>query len=138
MKANELMIGDWVYINANYAKGKPLRVLAAHGDGYAGPGATVVFPEPDGDEVSFPEKDIVPIPLTYDILYKNGWDIRQLTGVKTAVLKIDTKYFPVWLEWRAANKTLFIGDGLVPTPVEYVHQIQHALRLCGIEKDIEL
>lgn len=77
--------------------------------------------------------DIEPIPLTKEILEKNGFEefdgwyiyIPENTGIEIAwlgtILKIGGE----------------CGNLELPT-IEYVHQLQHALRLCGLEKEIEL
>lgn len=83
-----------------------------------------------------------PIPITAEILVKNGfkWD-----GMY-AYLEIDDTSFVTWYKHEGLvrkhyehreNKgieTIFQSSpGIV-----YVHQLQHALRLAGVEKEIEL
>lgn len=113
MKANELMIGDWVL-----AYGKKtqivwvgnIRKLAVRG-----------FPS------EFYEDEISPIPLTPEILEKNGF-----------------KFTDPWYEFGDFG-VIFNKDGIrisitgkLSIYINYVHQLQHALRLYGIEKEVEL
>ena len=139
MKARELMIGDLVYIDDPILEPNfPVRVYSVQTDGYTGPGASFLMEDDEDREAQYNENRIHPIPLTFRILERNGWRRRQLSGVDAAVFSERGTHMVVWLEWREVNKTLFIGDGLLPAPVEYVHQLQHIMRACGIEKEIEL
>lgn len=82
--------------------------------------------------------ELEPIPLTAEILEKNGF--------------VKYGYYEVWKKicddcelrvapWRFS--VIFLGNGAdqeeysAPRP-SFVHELQHALRLCGIEKEIEL
>lgn len=136
MKANELMIGDWVFIDEpnKYAGCKgTVQTLCNHrsNDGFY---LTVYI---QGDKAycntEVFNEDLRPIPLTKEILEKNGFEefggwyiyIPENTGIEIA-----------WL-----GTILKIGGecGNLELPaIEYVHQLQHALRLCGIEKEIKL
>lgn len=123
MKANELMIGDWVLYNET-----PQQIFEISGI---------------DDEVYLETEELVhqseiqPIPLTPEILEKNGFIKRRWES---------NSY--VNSESEAANICFSIGDytnlwgggdqDYVWVTVKYVHQFQHALRLCRIEKEIEL
>ena len=112
MQANELMVGDWV----DY-KGIRNRVARADLDIHH-------------------EKwiaEITPIPLTPEILEKNGFERSE-----------------VFVEWKYESDDVYMiykpfpylkiqtEECIVAFPCEYVHELQHALRLCGIEKEIIL
>lgn len=135
MKSNELMIGDWVKVIHLNKIGRVYRVDAAngHGNEYA---ALL-----DGD---FDCKDLEPIPLTPEILEKNGmnpFDIDKLTEKATAkwwhkggdffIKQYHFKHngFNPSYSFGCHNHTLIEG-------IEYVHELQHALKLCKIEKEI--
>lgn len=72
-----------------------------------------------------------PIPLTTEILEKNGFVYN---------------YLPFEQSWQQYGLSIYgttgnyhINCGMnVSMDVSNVHQLQHALRLCGIEKEIEL
>lgn len=115
MKANELMIGDWVWSVANVA---PFQV-----DAYC----LKDFIE---NEEAF-EIDIEPIPLTPEILEKNGFE--EFYGWR--ILDIDA----IEIRWTGTILEISGELGNMELPnVQYVHQLQHAFRLCGISKEIEL
>lgn len=131
MKANELMIGDWVLVKLTQ---KPTVITNIGGDS--------VY-----TEAAFPLRfdEIEPIPLTAEILEKNGFVIKKKWAqignfgdsplimwhfVDDPVLK----NYKHELELHQ-NDT---GKVHVHIPCEYVHELQHALRMCGITKEIEL
>lgn len=99
-----------------------------------------------------------PIPLTPEILEKNGF--RRAKEQETALSTVYMSPYPVRVCEAAKVKVVFYdlpicgvnvlvqieadtrsGGGvnsLHSCDIEYVHQLQHALRICGIEKEIEL
>lgn len=114
MKATELMIGDWVY---NPFTRKELRITS-------------------GRDIDLAEGlCLEPIPITIDILEKNGFHLDYPYG-----------YFQE--DKEHILELCYVGGGVIEWTIncnehtvmsfEYVHELQHALRLCGVEKDIEL
>lgn len=87
---------------------------------------------------------IEPIPITPEILEKNGFK-----GDGYAILILDEQTYldyyyyehrlrKHWCgvdEWENHSK---VNDITFKCNCYYVHELQHALRLCGIEKEIEL
>lgn len=115
MELADLMVGDWVYIS-----GKPVKITKDKLE-------MLLFID-DGSGIS-------PIPLTKDILVKNsykstqGLDFYWLDDKKHCCIK------------NYDGKRLFCykqGINDVWLIVKYVHQLQHLLQLCGIEKEITL
>ena len=128
MKANELQIGDYV----NY-RGQIIKVTSLYDKG-------------GSNEVGWSDKESVwvngrciePIPLTPEILEKNGFVLKEkemgMYGVNIAPhYTRDDVPFEVFCD-GVPFAIWFKG----PVNIEYVHQLQHALRLCGIEKEIIL
>ena len=130
MKVEELMVGDWVYRNG---KDEPMKVLTIgeHGcclgftDGYCGEA----------------EDLIEPIPLTKEILEKNGFEvfnggyyiIKVLEDDEVPTLYVWNGYDSIWVvDYCSMNKYTYIKD------CKYVHEFQHELKSCGIEKEIVL
>lgn len=123
MKANELMIGDWVL---DTRTGRPLRV------------------NPFMAELEVPEWQ--PIQLTPEILEKNGfvqdtnYPFRFFSKkvYKTRDINVDftIKGFSLW---TGDTVSIACGNGSRINRLSgYVHELQHALRLCKIEKEIVL
>lgn len=143
MKASELMIGDWVYaIDANGEK-HPCRAnnleydytnkredfcVDFYGTGY----------EAEWPDIAF---NVEPIPLTPEILEKNGFVQNPRSKSRRSHQICTDSVYISW--WRGRINILFkpfIGHSTNHVNVDgkYVHELQHALRICGIEKEIVL
>lgn len=112
LEASDLMIGDWVYCRIMNSNARIREICLGF--------CNIIT---DHEYVCF--ADLFPIPLTQEILEKNGWYFDDLV-----------------YEWYSNNKamklygkdcsSLSILDGSVV--VGYVHELQHALRLCGLNE----
>lgn len=87
---------------------------------------------------------IEPVKITPEILEKNGFEMVSDKN-KAPIYRIKWPinrdyYFSVWTGldgyWNPVGFGVTIGG--VQGDVDYVHQLQHALKLCGINKEIEL
>ena len=120
----ELMIDDWVMYNPNvfiedeYEPTKewyPMKITS-------------------GEDIELAiEGCYAPIPLTTDILEKNGFvesHINECFSLRYTLIydgiSFSLKYVRGVFQW------------LGPLDFKYVHELQHALKLCGIDKTIEL
>lgn len=121
MEANELMIGD--YLRTRFSK-KIIRVKEIK--------QSCIYTEDNGYEYN----EIEPIPITPEILEKNGW-VKNLYSVESYDNE-ELECLSLWVGEDGKNKWWWhVGVELV-TPINYVHELQHTLRLCGIEKEIIL
>lgn len=133
MKANDLMIGDWIewqYPADTSYHGK-YRVVAIEE-------TWVDFLDERNYHCSQPYNEIFPIPLTAEILEKNGFkkDVRNENYYKWNwyILEDNASY-----DMETGMVRIFKASDLTfRHPIGYVHELQHALRLCGIEKEIVL
>lgn len=134
MKANELMIDDWVY-NKNIDKPMQVYPMMISQMFRQTPGATTE------------DYNIFPIPLTKEILEKNGFKSQLLKNHLETVYAyqdvseaVANDLYALWLHQDGSFYLLLRVNGkdMVRIDVRYVHQLQHALRLCGIKKTIEL
>ena len=112
------MIGDWVQTPQG-----PRTVKQNFGvDGIY----TRLVPEYDYPE-GFGENEIAPISLTPEILEKNFPTTDEIVWWQRNPAIMDgyfhIEYAQNWIDCFSIN-------------IRYVHELQHALRLCGIEKDI--
>lgn len=140
MKANELQIGDYI----NY-RGQVIKVTSLYDKG----GSNEVGWS-DKESVWVNADNVEPIPLITEILKKNGFeteddvhfsiqgqsDILELLFVE---VPFDFYYFDIVRTEKTINKCnqrCYIDRYFAS--IDYVHQLQHALRLCGIEKEINL
>lgn len=131
MRANELMLGDWV---SHFDEGKNCVVTELRGRK-----VSVSFTNSNGKNKysePLPEMAFEPIPLTAEILGKNGFvkDKTQDGEDFYAFWSEDSEYC-IYLYLYGVYFFLFDNINM---QIKYVHQLQHALRLCSIEKEIEL
>lgn len=121
------MIGDWV----SY-KGKPHTVNGIEDN-------HLYLKNSNGCIIMALPDEINPIPITKDILTKNGFNLTDME-------EFARLYFS---DGRFVMRAMYDKDSgeqkgwgyfafNVLTIVDYIHQLQHALRLCGIDKDIVL
>ncbi len=132
MRIKDIMVGDWVIPHIFDSTLEPSKIVGIHYNSYKGKDYVDWVDCEVWDELSM--NDIEPVPLTAEILEKNGfekWDDgwciydQENTGIEVA--------------W--AGTILKIGGecgNLELSAVMYVHDLQHALRLCGIEEEITL
>lgn len=87
-------------------------------------------------------KDIVPIPLTPEILEKNGWKRTQIfiddDGLEFHTYIddercLDLQYYPQYKKFAA-----FICKQEVLSDIEYVHQLQHLLFGLDLPMDLKV
>lgn len=124
MKVTELMVGDWVYVS-----GKPVKITK---DDLA---TMLIFLDDDSK--------ISPILIIEEILVKNGFVVESCGCVWYQEHGIQEQNYlivgfrkngePRRVEVFFVNKIKAEIRGIY-----YVHQLQHLLWLCGIEKVIEL
>ena len=138
MRSKELMMGDWVSLFQGNPDGTNCNVQVTFVGEYGEIGI-----EGCEEYTSANCNLLFPIPLTPEILEKNEF-----------------KFYctDVFEEWKSKDKRITIHDEEYPNSfnkwavhvdtedmrtmgyfeITYVHELQHALRLCGINKEIEL
>jgi hypothetical protein len=123
MKANEMQIGDYV----NY-RGQIIKVTSLYDKG----GSNEVGWS-DKESVWVNADNVEPIPLTPEILEKNEIDTVFKTRYKGF-------YLEYYTEVRMIMLYVYNNGSFQPTGIgfKYVHELQHALRLCGINREIML
>lgn len=143
MKANELQIGDWVRVLPISHK------VEAHNSQVGALTRNVnntisieggYFPSWRGWSVS--EEYIEPIPLTEEILLVNGFKKVDLT-IGNYALKLEEKgkydvHTILWggvFDGRMDLEFKVMGEHIhIDKKIRYVHELQHALRLCGLDE----
>lgn len=88
---------------------------------------------PNG-EIQYADKDnIVPIPLTPEILEKNGW--KSING--KYALKIKNANYVV-LEFTEDGIYAYINEKTMLFTIKYIHELQHLLFGIGINHEMEV
>lgn len=139
LKISELSVGDWVMVewpDGERWRGRLTRLSVTGG---------VEVRCANGKHVRCSSDFISSIPITPEILEKNGWSNDGMY----AILRIDEhrhieyyyhehrlrKYCCVVDEWQNHAK---VNDITFAVHCYSVHQLQHALRLAGVDKEINL
>lgn len=136
MKTEELMIGDWVLVEEP-TETINAQILAVHKHGityetnYSGIRATNIM---SSDYIH-------PIFLTEEILVKNGF---QKLNDKTFLLKdqieieVHSTFSEVYARYEDYDRDYnSYNDCYIEIAIiHYVHELQHLLRLIGIEKEL--
>lgn len=81
-------------------------------------------------------RDLEPIPLTLEILEKNGF-VRELSDCG---IDYSSEVYKLRIIRRRNDEgwTIYANHFGLDKKDLFVHELQHALRLCGIEKEIKL
>lgn len=128
MKVNELQIGDYVNYGSQIIK------------------ATSLYDKGGSNEIGWSDKERVwvnaynvePIPLTLEILEKNGF-LRCVKGTNNfwCLETLSTFYIDVSVKDND-DYTFWIRVANMYVQIKYVHQLQHILRGSGIEHEINV
>ena len=112
MKATDLMIGDWVLNGCSTL----MRVTAIFEDGING--------VCEGGEWCDLYDVIKPIPLTPEILEKNGWKGGAGENIRFKSPYIFIKKNDVW--------TMYYNEARI-VKIRYVHELQNIMRITGYQ-----
>ena len=140
MKASEIQIGDWLYYKGQFnAFHFKVESITKKKVGY--------HAEPNEHRMHYLRlSECKPVPLTPEILEKNGM---HLYNRKTKSLmercnhsdcfKEDENYIvELSLDYDGKIRWTINGDEYTIMHLDYVHQLQHALRLGNVSKEIVL
>jgi hypothetical protein len=140
LKISDLSVGDWVY----YDEGNtPCSIRCIYRTGIQD---CVVLNDNKYSEgvIGFVDS-LTPIPITAEVLEKNGWRI-----LEKEVLGEDYEYNGEERVWDDENCSIEIceekqgvfwyswSNEYYMWRLEYVHQLQHLIRLAGVDKEINL
>lgn len=138
------MIGDWVmFTDPTNGNKRPVRLKSINANSCCGIEGKSLLSLTDNFE---------PIPITHEILEKNGFEKLMTTSDEIAKrLGHKPKFTGFWMleigdfdsvtydpEKHLLRIKLMMGYTSDFDNIVHVHQLQHALRLRNIEKDIEL
>lgn len=130
MKATDLQIGDWVQNTLGFmAQVLDVHYIRKDSDGSGGYYRLNIGTIDWGVCQWLTEEDIQPIPLTQEILEKNKFRDGGYFG------ELALGLYRICCDC-ARVAIIHCGETIMDIPVEYVHQLQHALKLCGIDKEI--
>lgn len=120
----ELSVGNWVSCedNGNY------QILAVNKDS--------VWLDKEDRKV-YTQDMLEPIPITPEILEKNGWEVRvnDINPKQRWIAYLVGEDAFIFKDIKSATLNTNTGKEIL---FRYVHQLQNALTLCGINKEIKL
>lgn len=128
MKTSELQLGDWVS-----CLGDPVRVasLILKDKKHIG------IMSPLKNIYMYKKKDIKPISLTADILIDNRFTEDTIgSGLILHIDNSENLYELVNYRYNGECRNMEISNNMynISCPIKYVHELQHALRLCGLSE----
>lgn len=145
----EIMIGDWVYNKHFNGEIEPIQIHNIYGTEVNCKTERNRF---DVDEIISGTymSDLQPIPLIPEILEENGFKKGFLPALKTESsllwvakvgedyieIRFDRRNIAIWYDYDENGDGVY-SDCLLPLPY-WLHEFQHALKLCGINKEIEI
>ena len=132
MKATDLMVGDWVLIND--APHKIQAIDSIDAEIQADDELYYV-----GEDRYDSEDKIEGIPITEDFFRENDWEYVCRTYLHKYFVKNVGKFYLqiinnklyIWFDYSSDDWT---QDVNVKAPIKYIHDIQHILRLCGLDE----
>ena len=119
IRCRDLMVGDWVS-NRN---GSPMQIVAVDEDNAYACESNEKGPCIFGDDEGYKPQ---PIMLTPEILEKNGWKHSN----RLMITRIDDNDF----YWSKELGGILYKNQYNMCDCKYIHNLQHALRLCGFNK----
>ena len=145
MKAEELMVGDWLYsiIFNQIQQKKIVKVVGIRTD------CDNTYLQCDDTDTWYHIETYKPIPLTEKILFTNGWkplNIKAWLGITIGCDEINIMLGKNYAEVEYLNMCFNPED---PAEINYganfefsksicVHELQHILRMYDIDKEIVL
>lgn len=161
MEARELMTGDYAIVNKDVCikKNTIVKIHAIDAEnalpecGLKGCATCVPIDEPDGMSGGVWFDYLSPIPLTSELLERNGFERvpqpgcanpyhwmlekyeEETDGLLFRIKAFNTPFSGMFvsIDNPSACETISFGK-----QIEFVHELQHALRLCEIELEIKL
>lgn len=134
LESKDLQIGDWVLYDPNVFiedEYEPYKMLCHQ---------QIL----SGEDIDLAIEDCYyPIPLTEEILVKFGFSKNNGISDQEPFDEDEdgNKYYSlidnrIWGWWKPNNTFYIPANALGNFCVEYVHELQHILRICGVEKEI--
>lgn len=130
LTAQDLQIGDWVVYNGDVEYSTPIKVEAMDI-------ATDSLITSDRDDVGF--DGVWPIPITPEILKNIGFE--EIVATCHRYIFKEIGYYESVRVYTYEEPIIVVSviDGNeFKGKIKYVHQLQQAMRLCKIRKEIEL
>ena len=146
MDAKDLMIDDWVEVTRTecVADGGHYITWSEYGKVVGITDSYIEVEVRDGEyNVDAHEDELKPIPLTPEILEKNGFELKGDGWLWCEDKDVEEQNYS-FVQFRRDGEVRVVEINHLNKAVtkfrniQNVHELQHALKLCGIDKEIEL
>ena len=142
MNIRELQIGDWVYEGESTQFPMFVTGIFKDSDGSGGE-VYLDFEGNEGDVWEVNIEDVRPIPITAEFLTKNGFEKSDYPNEDGyATYERDFNDYAVLINiapkrnWFCEVSGVRFRDG--GFYLQHIHQLQNAMRLCGIEWEVKI
>ena len=130
MKAKELKIGDWVL-----AGGSPIKIDEL----VEGIDALTLYDDETNEIENYSYDELSPIPLTEEILEKNGWrENDEIWGIDYAFGHLHIEFFSNGKEIEAMVSVTDDRDVCCLRQIKYIHELQHILWALGMDDELKI
>lgn len=142
LKISDLSVGDWVHHDFY---GVDMRVVNIYGNR-----ESVIAASRSNRGITCHLDHFTPIPITAEMLEKNGWfrlDFQCVLNIEdNRGTSHDGEYVIMWyvddeyltISWGGRENDALVEREMMECRVKYIHQLQHALRFAGVDKEINL
>lgn len=134
IKNKELMLGNWVL--AGEKTQFPMQVVGIFSDV-----VYLDFEENEGDLFEYKGKDLFPIPLTEELLVKNGF-IKGVSSNPAYYKDKDDRIYISLMTTTSISVRISSQNGgervSAYNKINYLHELQNLLTLAGIEIDFKV
>ena len=126
--AEEIMIGDWIQTNCTIFKVEGFDTSSG---------------EVQSKSWAYDLDNCKPIEITPEILKENGFELKPDGWLWHEFFGNEYQNY-IFIQFRKGCKEVrtcelnFTNKVFLSFKPRYIHELQHALRLCGIDKEIEL
>ena len=130
MKKSELKLGDWVLVG-----GSPIKIDEL----VEGIDALTIYDDETNEIENYSYDDLSPIPLTEEILEKNGWkEDDEIWGIDYTFGHLHIEFFSNGKEIEAMVSVTDDRDVCCLRQIKYIHQLQHILWALGMDDNLKI
>ena len=130
MKKSELKLGDWVLVG-----GSPIKIDEL----VEGIDELTVYDDETNEIENYSYDDLSPIPLTSEILEKNGWkEDDEIWGIDYTFGHLHIEFFSNGKEIEAMVSVTDDRDVCCLRQIKYIHQLQHILWTLGMDDNLKI
>ena len=130
MKKSELKLGDWVL-----AGGSPIKIDEL----VEGIDALTIYDDETNEVKDYSYDDLSPIPLTEEILEKNGWkEDDEIWGIDYTFGHLHIEFFSNGKEIESIVSVTDYRDVCCLRRIKHTHELQHILWALGMDDDLKI